>query len=281
MNNNIENAKTTMSEEAIKEKYLRPTKTKLQLAKLASALMIIAALLLSRYVFKAPLKIEVLHTVYDEANQLSQEAFDKIEQRGNAIYEQSGKKAKIVLVVSDEQKNYRGLKNQAEELFSAYKLSDDSLLLVLSLHEYSGGVVDSIVGVFDDLVGGGRQPFAYHKGKNLNKLLDSDIDAIISENFLNSSYYGEKNYSDAVLGAYSALADKFDEHYNIDSKNGSAENNGEPESTEESGGKRVFQVAFGTAAIFLILFLCFGILTGKKKDPVPIYKKPFWFSIIG
>ena len=279
MNNS--NERKIMSEEAIKEKYLRPNKTKLQMAKLASAMMIIAALLLSRYIFKKP--IDISTAVYDEADKLSETTVSKINERNAAMAGLTDGKAKIVVVTEKEKSGHDDLKKKAEKLFKKYKLGNDGMLVIVSVYSgeegFFSGIGNKIGDFFGNLFGGGaedQQTYAYCKGKNMDYVKADDIKRILDAHFSN---IGADSFecNEAFLGAYSYLADLVDEHYGIKSQSYG------PDAVEheESGASNDrIKIFVGVLGVFVALFILLSILTGKKS-PLRVYKKPFWFGLIG
>ncbi|MCL1793587.1 MAG: TPM domain-containing protein [Oscillospiraceae bacterium] len=268
-----------MNEENIKEKYLRLNKTKLQTAKVISVLMIVAAFLLSVRVFEKPQKPGMSPGVYDDANILSDGTIQKMNGRGAALSELTGGKAKIAVFTEKDKSGKKDLEKMAGKLFESHEMGDEGLLFVVCVEKSSGGIGENIGHFFEDLFGGGSQPYAYHKGRNVDYISDGQIKEILGSCFAGS---GEESFDSngAFLAAYDNLADLFDDHHKVDSHG--HESNVvsvpvEPESKSNIAG--IVQVAVGTAALFVILFLALGILGGKKKPGASrVYKKPLWFN---
>ena len=270
--NNNNNLNNMMTEAAIKEKYLRANNMKLLLAKLATVLMIITALLLSRS-GSVIQKKDFSKTVYDDAKILSlDDTIKVIETRNAALYEL--KDAKIVVVVEKDRSGYNDLKKKADKLFKQYKAGDNGMLFIVSAHK-SSGWGDSVGDFFDDLFGGGTQPYAYSTGRNLGDLAENKIESIFKDCFINN--YEEKKYNAAILETFNALADYFDQYYDINSKN--------PDISEiidsynASSQSSSYVSIAGVIAIFVLLFILLGSLT-RKKNPAAskVYKNPFWFN---
>ncbi|MCL1859411.1 MAG: TPM domain-containing protein [Oscillospiraceae bacterium] len=283
-NDNNSNAYNIMKEDAIKEKYLRWHNMKINAAKAVTVLLIIAALFISRSDFNGTIKPDKLKTVYDNDQILSlYDTIDVIEARNSAMSELTrDREAKIFVVIEKDRSNYNDLKNKADKLFKSYDAGDNGMLfIVTAANNPSSNFLqkwgESIWEFFADLFGGGTQPYAYHKGRNLNKLDDGKIDEIIKINFENSQNYKTGNYSDAVLDTYNALADYFDEYYNINSKNYKSEILEIYPVSVKTGSNATI---VGVIAVFGIFFVILGVLTRKKSSEASrVYKKPFWFSM--
>ena len=289
----MNNTQNMMSEEAIREKYLRPTKTKLQLAKIASALMIAAALFVSWFVSENTQNISIniidmgRRSVWDEAEILSDATIKKIDDRGAALAELTGGKAKIA-VFTEKEKN-SDLKKKAETTFKSHEVGDDGMLFIANIHKSSGGVggvLESIGDSVAEFFGGGSQVYASIKGRNVDYISDAEIKKILDDNFADID---EENFdcNAAFLSAYNELADIADVHYGIDSKNYAPEVDAlATDSTHESHvfpyTSGIFQIGVGTGILFVLLFCILTILITKKKPGVlRVYKKSFWFKLIG
>ena len=273
-NNNLNNM---MTEAAIKEKYLRANKLKLRLAKFATILMIIAALAISNAgISVSNNKKDLSKTVYDNAEKLTDDAIKEIEYRNAALYELN--EMKIVVVVEKDRSSYNDLQKKADKLFKDYKAGDSGMLFIVSLHK-SNGWGDDIGDFFANLFGGGKQPYAYHAGRNLNKIDYARITDIFADNFTGSKEYNTGDYSNAVLNTFNALADDIDESYNIKSKNYTDFVYEDINSNTSNNSRSYISIA-GVIAIFVLLFILLGSLT-KKKDTgaSKVYKSPFWFGM--
>jgi len=277
-NTNTTNINSMMTEAAIKEKYLKWNNLKLQLAKLATIMMMIIALLLSRSGFNFPEK-NPSKTVYDNDKMLSvDDTIKKIEARNTAIYELTGnKEAKIIVVVENGKSSYKDLQKKADKLFGNYKAGDNGMLFVVSLpNDKSSGFGEAIEEFFQDLFGGGTQPYAYHTGRNLGDISDSKIDGIFKNNFITN--YEAGKYNAAVLDTFNALADYFDEYYHIDSKSHAVSL--VADSSSATSQSNIATIG-GVLILFGVLFIILGIFT-KKANPgaSKVYKKPFWFGLL-
>lgn len=271
-----------MNEEAIKEKYLRLNKTKLQTAKLISALMIAAALLFSWFVSEKSPITDVSRAVCDDAGILSDATIEKIEGRGAALSELTGGKAKITVFTEKDKSSKKDLEKKAEKLFKSHNLGDDGLLVLIYVQKSSGGFGESIGNFFEDLFGVGGQPYAYYKGRNVDYIGDAKMREILDGNFGGS---GEENFepNGAFLAAYDMLANLFDDHHGVNSRDKKSNISlAADEPAPRAGIAKIVRVVVGTAALFVILFLILGILTGKKTSRASrVYKKPLWFGLIG
>ncbi|MCL2813214.1 MAG: TPM domain-containing protein [Oscillospiraceae bacterium] len=283
--NNTEKSKTTMNEEAIKEKYLKLNKTKLQTAKLISVLMIAAALFFSMFVFNEPQKVDKSQAVYDKAEILSDATIQKIDERNAALAELTNGKAKIAVFTEKEKNNPKDLEKQAEKLQKSH-VGDDGMLFLAYIRESSGGFGENIGNFFSELFGWESRPYTYHKGRNVDFIPDAEIKKILEASFEGIE---DANFdcNSAFLAAYNSLADLFDAHYRVNSQIGSLPPLPElpplPDFDDPpaSNTAKIVQVAVGTAALFVILFFILGIMTGKKTSASRVYKKPFWFGLIG
>ena len=289
MNNNTGNI-NIMTEDAIREKYLKWNTAKLLIAKLAAIAMIVTALFLSWSVLD-PKQKDPMRTVYDEGEILSDATIESIERKNSALYELTGEKAQIFVIVEKKQNNYNDLMKTADKLFKDYKLSPDSILFVVSAPSktdsgssgFFAEIGESIREFFADLFGGGSQPYAYHKGRNLEHFSDSKIDEIFSKNFV-EIYNGEDgNYNGAVLNTFNALAGYFEEAYNINIQHYLTPPT-PPEPPEAPGfldrqdTNRIATV-LGIAFLFVIIFIILGSLTRKKNAGASrVYRKPLWFN---
>jgi len=281
---NADNAavNSMMTEADIKEKYLKLNTTKLQLAKIAAVLMIIAALFISwhGYDLKSSVK-NPSKTVYDNVPVLSDGTLKAIESRNAAFYELTGdKNARIFVVVEKDRSSYNDLQKKADKLFKDYKVGDNGILFVVTIYE-SNGWLDDILDSIDDLVGGGTQRYAYHKGRNLNELKDGQIINIFRNNLVNGGEYKYKpdNYDDAILNTFNVLADNFDLIYGTDSKNYKHIEIPADETDEPSSA--VFPVILGVIILLGGLLVILGILTKRANPGVSkVYKRPFWFGMI-
>ena len=274
-NNTNNNLNNMMTEAAIKEKYLRANKIKLQLAKFATILMIIAALAISKAGIGITSNIkDFAKTVYDDAEILSlDDTINVIEARNAALYEL--KEAKIVVVVEKNRSSYNDLQKKADKLFKEYKTGDKGMLFIVSTHK-SSGLGDEIGDFFANLVGGGTQPYAYHTGRDLGDISDDRIENIFIDCFINN--YNEGKYNAAVLDTFNSLADYLDRYYDINSKNHSNTAYANIESNKSNSNSYI-SIA-GVIAIFVLLFILLGNLTRKKTPGASkVYKRPFWFGL--
>ena len=271
--------KNMMTETAIKEKYLKGNNVKILAAKAATVLMIIIALIISNTGFGLGFtKKDAGITVYDKKNILSVATTDAIEARNDLIVELTkDKEAKIIVVVESGRNSYNDLKKKTDKLFKNYKAGDNGMLFSVTIPDSdSNGWGASIEDFFDENFGGGTQPYAYHKGRNLDEVEFSDdkIDVIFAEKFL-TSREAEK-YNAAVLDTFNALADRFDEYYKIDSKI----NVNITEEESSSAGSNAYISIIGVIALFGVLFIILGLFTGKRKSGTSkVYKRPFWFDL--
>lgn len=278
-NTNTNNINNMMTEAAIKEKYLKGNNIKLQLARFATIMMIIAALLISRSGLGAQKK-DFGETVYDDALILSlDDTVNVIESRNAALSELTGnRQAKIIVVVEKGRSSYKDLEKKADKLFGTYKAGDNGMLFIVSVpNSKSSGLGEDISEFFTDLFGGGTQPYAYHTGRNFGDSFDNKIDDIFMDNFLTN--YQDGRYNAAILDTFNSLADYFDEYYNIDSKNYQAEiiENNQDNNSQSNSYVSIIGIIF----LFGVLFIVLGLFT-KNKTPEAsrVYKKPFWFGMI-
>lgn len=297
--NNTEKSgvKNIMGEEAIREKYLKANKTKLQTAKLISVLMIAAALFFSMFVFNKQQNADKSQAVYDEAEILSDATIQKINERSAALAELTDGKAKIA-VFTEKDSSRNDLEKKAEKLQKS-RVGDDGMLFVACVWDSSGGLGEDIGNFFSGLFGQESHPYAYQKGRNVDFISDAEIKKILEASF-EGAQEDDFDRNAAFLTAYNSLADLFDAHYKVDSQIGVLTAWSEvstlpevpelpdtPELPETPGlpgsdTAKIVRVAVGTAALFVILFFILGILTGKKNPAASrVYKKPFWFGLIG
>jgi len=291
MNETGKTPAAAMSEGAIQEKYLRANAAKLKTSKILTVLMIIAALAISwrgsdfSFFVKNTNKNTSV-TVYDNAEVLTDSAVNIINARNQILSEKTGgKEVKIVVVTEKDRSSYNDLKKRADKLFKDYQVSDNGMLFIVSIYE-SDGWWDAVLDGIDDLVGGGTQPYAYHKGRNLNEFYDSEIKGVFRDNFINGKEYNDLeykyktyNYSDAVLDAFNALADRLDDYYGVNSKMPDAFEIIEIDRAAGSPSGAYVAVA-GVIFLFGILFIVLGLVI-KKNNPAAskVYKKPFWFGM--
>jgi len=275
--NNNNESKKIMPENAIKEKYLKGNNFKLQMAKLATILMIITALFFSWSGINAPGK-DLSKTVYDNEKILSENTVSDIESRNSALIELTGsKKTKIIVVVEKGRTSYKDLENKADKAFKDHKAGDNDILFIAAVPDSKSlGWGDKISDFFSDLFGGGTQPYAYHTGRNLGDFSEINIDAIFTDKF--EINYEEGNYNAAILETFNALADYFDEYYQVDSKNYKTEiieNYNDPSRSNPAA------VIIGLIFLFGVLLIILGSFTKKKNPEVSrVYKRPFWFGML-
>jgi len=277
-NTNTTNNINIMTEDAIKEKYLKLNNIKLQAAKAATIIMIIAALFFTwSGSGTGILKKDLSKTVYDNDKILSlDDTINVIESRNAALSELTGNKdAQIIVVVEKGRSSYKDLEKKADKLFKSYKISESGMLFVVAVpNSKSSNWGESIGNFFADLFGGGIQPYAYHPGSNLGDFAEVRIDGIFDKNF--DKNYDEGKYNAAILDTFNALADYFDEYYKIDSKNY------KPAVIESShvSQSRTYSIIIALFIIVGVLLIVFGVFTKKNPKASRVYKRPFWFGLI-
>jgi hypothetical protein len=289
--NNTGSSISIMTEDAIKEKYLRANTLKLQLAKVVAVAMIITALFLSWYVLDPPVKFPA-KTVYDEAEVLSDATIKAINQKNAALYELTGKRAQVFVVVEKEKSNYKDLKKQADKLFKSYEVSDEGILFVVAppsnTDADSGNFIAEIGGAigefFDDLFGEGRQPYAYHKGRNLDYISDNIIENAFANGFMIDYNVGADNFNAAVLNTFNILAGYYEKYYKIDIPEVPPVPPAPPvpplpEDSPIKSNTNIIATVFGIAFLFVIIFVILSSFTKKNNSGASrVYRKQIWFK---
>jgi uncharacterized membrane protein YgcG len=276
MNNNINN----INENAIKEKYLRGNKTKLTLAKIATALMIAAAILLSRQFFPDMLTAgNAKNWIHDTDKILNTAITGAI---NNRVVQTGG--TEIVFVVERDKNN--DLVKRAENLFRNHRVNDNGILLLIAIPEEVSPPRNFIeewgrnVGeFFESLFGNGRYPYASAVGRNVPDphLIKSEIENIIARDFQESYIAG--NYNAAVLNTFNAFLDYFG--YEGVSLPDPGENQAfEPTATATSLIPNGIPSMLGVVAILGGAMILVGIFSGKKyKSKIRrVYRNPSWFG---
>lgn len=300
MNNNT-NIDTggVINEDAVKEKYLRGNKAKLQAAKTATVLMIIAAILFSWFVYGVPVNTVSKKWVYDKDGILNDITINAINSKNAALFNQTG--SEIVVVVEKDSSSNANLPKRAEKLFKDYKVSDTGVLFIVAVPTKDttpGGVIGQIVDSVKEAVGYNRYSYAYQIGRNVNYSLDSQIDGMFNDNF--KTDYNSGNYNAAVMDAFNALANYFEQYYNLNPSSGGSVTTS-ANNYNSAGNTHVNQTVpaapFSTTAaaassssvnissIFVVFFVLIlaVVLVGKLGRRVRginrgVYTKPSWFG---
>ena len=282
MNNNM------MNENAIKEKYLRGNKAKLNMAKIAAVAMVVTALILSFIFFGTAEKRD---WVYDKDEVLSESAIDIINKKNAALYEATGEKAEIVVVV--EKNSDKNLPKTAEKLFKEYKVSGDGMLFVVSIpknavtapttsvnavEEWAENIAESIGGFLGGLFGGDSLPYACVMGKNIDFSLSNanTINGIFTDNFYES--YEKGDYNAAILSTFDAFYDEFKNLYDTSGYDFElSENEKEPE--DAPAPMTILAWIIIPVIILFAAEVLFRALFGKKNaGATRVYKNSSWFS---
>ena len=284
---NIKKIKTdATSEEIIKAKYLKWNRLWIKTAKVLTVIMIITALLLSKYVFKPDgrsVSVKSSSRVYDKSGVLSEATVGAINDGNIALYESTGSKAEIVAVVEKGNSSDKGLYKKAEKLFKEYKVKDGGVLFIVSVPTYApssgrvdfgtaiGGVID---GLMNDIFGGGRQAYAYYRGRNVDYSIDSRIDGIFESAQFRENY-AERNYDAAVLYAFNAVSDYLEQSYGAIKNKETSDNytyasNTAYQSSDNRGAAlpatdRTFTSVFGTIFIFVVFFIILNGIIKKNR----------------
>ena len=272
------------NEDIIKAKYLKWNKTKITIAKIITALMIIAALLLSKYVLTPSENKSAQNWVYDTNNILGDITINEINGRNQVLYSESGSKSEIVVVVEKGKLGDKDMFKRADKLFKKYKVSDGGILMLISVPEVpsshsSNNALEEwgqdVEDFFNDLFGNEKQPFAYSRGRNVNNSLsNSEIENIFRDYF--NTNYQSGNYNTAVLNTFNALADYMENGYISDKVQTYASNtpieSGEIESVLSAGNTQTTTSSrlsaspiLGIIIIFIVLFIIFGFLSKGKR----------------
>jgi uncharacterized membrane protein YgcG len=268
MNSNInENAIN-----AIREKYLRGNKAKLTMAKIATAAMIIIALMFShQFLPETATRNAEKIRVHDKDGILSDATI-------NAINARASSQPEIVVAVEKDSGSNRDLAKRAEKLFKDYKLNDNGILFIVSVREKTdtNNVVEEWVEKnIVERFAGGRHSHSYFIGRNIEYSFRNEIDGIIADNF--SASYEEGNYNAAVLDTYNAFLEYFGY-----SDAGMSEPAGN--SAAEAGVTTTYatgiRFTLGVVAILGAALILVGMFTGSRKNRAvrQVYKSSSWFS---
>jgi len=270
-----------MTEDAIKEKYLRGNKAKLNAAKLAAIAMVAAALILSVIFFGAD---ETKSWVYDKDEVLSESTVDKINQKSAALYGATGEKAEIVVVV--EVGGERDLTKKAEKLFKEHKVGNDGMLFVVSVPqnassekgavgEWAENMAENIGGFFGGLFGN-NLPYAYFMGRNVDYSLVNAAEGIFNDNF--KELYEACDYNAAVVNTFDAFYSGFENLYGTDGYDfDSAENVKEPD--DATPARAIFAwIIIPLIIIFAAEALFRAVFSKKNAGAARVYKNFSWFS---
>ena len=286
MNNTTNNFDNIMNEDAIREKYLKGNKAKLQTAKIATAFMIIAALFISWFVLDAP-KGTAKGWVYDKDGVLSDATVNAVNNKNDYLFDRTG--AEVVVVVEKDSGKNTDLVKRAEKLFKDYKVSDSGVLFIMSVYPSdttSGGVVgewvNSLVGAVEGIFGtGGNYTYAYRIGRNVPYSLDDRIDDIFEDNFYEA--YDAGNYNAAVLDTFNAFAGYFEQEYNLTP--GNTAYAGSVNNQSDSNGGFAIRTTIQIINIGIIFFVLAGaiIIVGAFNRrsygrPRRVYRKSSWFG---
>ena len=200
-----------INENAVKEKYLRLNKVKLQAAKIAAILMIITALIFAWVFSDAPVK-KWVYDNYDKNGILSDDTVKYINDKNSVLF--SEKEKEIVVVIEKENGENKNLTKRAEKLFRDYNVSSDGILFIISVPEKtssSKNFFDSIVDWASNL-GGAIEHRAFCTGKNAVGL-DDKIDGILEKYLNGSENYtaaSKDYYNAAVINIFNELLAEFD-----------------------------------------------------------------------
>ena len=285
-NNNIMNENAV---NAIKEKYLKGNKAKLTMAKIATAVMIITALMFSQFSGAPLLNMKPGNWVHDKAGVLSDATINAINQHNAALSSLTG--AEIVVAV--EKRNDRDLIRRAEKLFKDYKVSDNGILFLVSA---SGNAsvpnkpdrpdkpdkpsknaveewAESIGEFFSNLFGGDRYSYAYYIGRNVDYSIREQIEGIFENNFYEN--YAAANYNAAVLDTFDAFLKYFEGYHNISASDhaNTAIANSSPSFFT------LTRSVLGVVVILGLALILVGIFSGRKNKKVQrVYRSPSWFG---
>lgn len=227
-----------MNENEIRDKYLRGNKAKLNIAKIATVCLMIAAVLLSVYTGGSS-ETNLKNRVYDNDKILSDATINAINGKNDSLSRATG--AEIVVVVEKDSSKNKDLPKRAEKLFKDYKVSDNGLLFIVAVPKETQKALntansstetaesttsdskinriindiadavesagEAISGIFSE----NKYAYAYSIGRNVDYSLDEKLDGIFADNF--DSYYNSGNYNAAVLNTFNAFYDYFNNYY--------------------------------------------------------------------
>lgn len=220
--NNINNANNTyvMRENLAKERYLRGNKAKIQLAKVAAALMIVTALILAWLLSEEPEIRRAREWAYDDDMILLPSVTEKINSDNRDLYYMYNEEPEIIVVIEKENGENRNLAKRAEKLFKEYNVSEYGMLFMVSVPDNAADS-DNLIGrigkgigeYFGNLFGGDRTHRAIYVGDKVDGSLKRMTKSILNDrdNFDSSYYLG--NYDEAVLSTFNALFAELQRYY--------------------------------------------------------------------
>ncbi|MCL2771902.1 MAG: TPM domain-containing protein [Oscillospiraceae bacterium] len=281
-----------MNEQQIKDKYIRGNKIKLNIAKIATVIMIIAAVLLSVFVLSNSSVKAKSSWVYDKSKILSDSTINTINSKNGDLYKTSG--AEIVVVVEKDSSSNKDLPKRAEKLFKDYKVGDNGILFVTAIPDEKSGIGKAIGDAIDSIFGSTRYSYAYYIGRNVDYSLDSQIDSIFSDNF--QSDYNSGNYNGAVLNTFNALYDYFANNnagttystanagyttYHNNSYGYPSAPNYNYVTVSHFGGYGLFAILPTLMVIAFIVFIIYIFTRRRGPGARRVYRSgsPFWFGL--
>jgi len=273
MNNNIANTNKNENDvNAIKEKYLRGNKAKLTTAKIATVLMIIAALMFSQFLDAPVTNIKPGNRVYDTDGIMSEATISAINEKNNALRVLSEKNAEIVVVVEKENSRNKNMGQRAEKLFKDYKVSDHGMLFIIAVPDRTSGAGGWLGNFFGGLFGA-RSYYAHYMGKEVPQSIVM-LGNSLADNFNADHVVEDRNA--AVLDTFDSFLGYFEEFYNISTDN----HNIAFQANASSSFAGIIRIGLGAAAIFGGALILIGIFSGskKKREVRRVYKSSSWFG---
>ncbi|MCL2099127.1 MAG: TPM domain-containing protein [Oscillospiraceae bacterium] len=265
-----------MNEAEIRNKFLAGNKLKIKTAWIAVMALVVITAVFSFDYFKEP-DNGYKENVYNDDGILSDTAIEKIE-GGNRVLYDAGISGEIVVVAEKNSGGNRNLPKRAEELFKKYKVSENGVLIIMSVPTgKSSGIKAAISGFLDDLLGR-RYRYSYFPGRNVDYALagkvENDFEPAFNERYENGDYNG------AVLSMFGSIFDYFaaENGLELPEPDAAVYAAGELNKTESS-----FSPVSVIGMVILLIFIIsiFGRKSGKKEPysaPHRVYKSPGWFG---
>ena len=266
-----------INEAEIRDRFLRGNKLKLNFAWAMVIALIIATTIFSFHIFQESFSRD--GWVVDSAGVLSDATIAHINERNTALRESGA--GEIFVVVEQDSSNNRNLANRADRLFNDHNISDNGMLLLVSVERTATGIGAAIGGFIDSILGG-REAYFLRIGRNVEDYsLDNHIQShgAFGSEFLR--YYNAGNYNMAVR---SMVNNVYYSHFD----GANIVLSGIPSAPIPHGGMftavyldGLYNFITVAAVVILVLFIIMVLSRRRRVHMMPrrVYRSPRWFGM--
>ena len=279
MNMNMDNM-NEINEAEIRDKFLRGNRAKLNFTWFMVIALIIATTIFSFRIFEETFVRD--GWVVDGAGVLSDATIAHINERNMALRESGA--GEIFVVVEQDSSNNRNLANRADRLFNEHNISDNGMLLLVSVERTAPtGIGAAIIGFVDNILGG-RDAYFMRLGRNVEDYsLDNHIqfDGVFGSEFLRFYNSNPPNYNLAVRSMVDNVYYSHFDGANIDLSGISAAPipHGGMFTGVYLGG--LYNFITVVAIVILVLFIVMVLSRRRRVHMMPrrVYRSPRWFGM--